>query len=148
MFSCWKKTSCPCCLVVPGSAAAGAVTPSPCLTPCGDYGAVLSHSLSVLTVHICSPVCPTHQAPGSTTGVLFTEKPAWYTAKQMMKVQIFPHLQLWCCSPLCKQGGERSLKTPWHNTWKDKHRNLAARWKSLMGAPYISHHIHCGVTPL
>lgn len=49
-------------------------SPSPCLTPCRDYGAVLSHSLSVLTVHICSPVCPTHQAPGSTTGVLFTEK--------------------------------------------------------------------------
>lgn len=117
---------------MPGSAAAGAITPSLRLTPDRDYRAVLSHSLPVLPVHICSLVYLVHWTLGSTTGVLFTGKTAWYTAKQMMRVQFFLIYSCDVASPLCKQGGERSLKTPWHNTWKDKHRNLTVRWKSLM----------------
>lgn len=91
-----------------------------------DYRAVLSHSPPILTACICSLVYAIHWTPGSATGLLFTGKTAWYTAEQI----IFPHLQLWCC--FVNKGGERSWKTPWHNLWKDKHRNLAVRWKSLM----------------
>lgn len=50
----------------------------------------------------------------------------------MMRAQLFLIYSCAVASPLCKQRGERSLKPPWHNMWKDKHRNLAARWKSLM----------------
>ena len=105
---------------------------APCLTPGRDCRAVLSHSLPVFTVHICSLVYPIHWTPGSTTGVLFTGKTAWYAAEQMMRVQFSLIYSCDVALPLCKQEGERSLKTPWHNRWKDKHKNLTVRWKSLM----------------